>query len=67
MLPKENIEVEWNDLVKYRMNSKCRSARRKLKEKAGGVKREDEEIEAMSEGKENVETMPEGKENVQDK
>ena len=63
MLPKENTEVKWNDLVKYRMDSKCRSARRKLKEKAGGIKREeDEEMEAMSEGKKNVETMPEGRE-----
>ena len=54
MLPKEDIEVKWNDLVKYKMNSKCRSARRKLKEKAGGVKKEeDEDMEAKAEGKEN--------------
>ena len=53
MLPKEGIKVKWNDIMKYKMNSKCRSARRKLKEKAGVKKEEDEEIEA--EGKENAE------------
>jgi hypothetical protein len=55
MLPKEDIEVKWNDLVKYKMNSKCRSARRKLKEKTGGVKKEEEneEMVAKAEGKEN--------------
>ena len=53
MLPKEDIEVKWNDLVKYKMNSKCPSARRKLKEKAGGVKKENEDMEAKAEGKEN--------------
>lgn len=39
MLPKEDIEVKWNDLVKYRMNLKYLSARRKLKERAGDIKR----------------------------
>ena len=50
MLPNEDIESIWSDLVKYKMNSKCRTARRKLKKKAGGVKKqESEEKEAEGE------------------
>ena len=54
MLPKEDIEMKWNDLVKYKLNLKCRSARNKLKRKAGDIKIEEE---MKAEEKENEQLM----------